>query len=67
MESAYPGSSLRLGTDTRIFLDLFQDLSSAILSMVGDVPADNVSSLLTLSINFENLPAQSLEDAHKRI
>uniref|UniRef100_K3Z1L4 Uncharacterized protein n=1 Tax=Setaria italica TaxID=4555 RepID=K3Z1L4_SETIT len=35
------GSSPRLSTGTRIFLDSFQDLTGIILSVVGDVPVDH--------------------------
>jgi hypothetical protein len=41
VESAHPGLSSRLGTDIYIFLDLFRDLTGAILSLVDDVPVDS--------------------------
>jgi hypothetical protein len=35
VEPTHHGSSPRLGTEARIFLDLFQDLSGAIFPVVG--------------------------------
>jgi hypothetical protein len=46
----YPSSSPELGTDAHIFLDLFQDLTGAILSVVGDVSVDSEALAVTSSI-----------------
>lgn len=51
VELTRPGSSPRPGMGARIFLDLFQDLSGAILSVVGDVSVDSEVSVVTLSIS----------------
>ncbi|KAF8760449.1 hypothetical protein HU200_010160 [Digitaria exilis] len=50
MEPAHQGSSPRLGTGARIFLDLFQDLTGAILSVVGNVPVGSEAPVVTSSI-----------------
>ena len=42
------GSSPRLGTGYRIFLDLFQDLTVLPLSVVGDVHVDSGAHVMTL-------------------
>jgi hypothetical protein len=51
MESVHPDSSPRLDTSARIFLDLFQDLTTLFFSVVGDVPVD--SEINVLFINLE--------------
>jgi hypothetical protein len=50
VESTHPGSCPRLGTGARIFLDLFQDLTVFVLSVVGDVPVDSEAPVVTSSI-----------------
>jgi len=62
-ESAHSGSSLRLGTSARIFLNLFQNLTSVILSVVGDMPVDSEAPIYF--VNVEDLPAQSLGGAYR--
>jgi hypothetical protein len=42
VEPAHPSSSPRLGMGVCIYLDLFQDLLGAILSVVGDVPVNSL-------------------------
>lgn len=44
------GLSPRLGSGACIFLDLFQDLTGAILSAVGDVPVDSEAQVVISSI-----------------
>ena len=51
VEPTHQGSSPRLGTSARIFLDLFQDLTSAILLVVGDMFVDSEAPVLTSSIS----------------
>ena len=47
VEPAHQGSSPRLGTGAHIiFLGLFQDLTCAILSVVGDVPLDSEAPMV---------------------
>ena len=41
VETVHQGSISRLGSSAPIFLDLFQDLTSVILSVVDDVPIDS--------------------------
>ena len=49
VEPAHPGSSPRLDTGARIFLDLFiSRVNGAILSVVSDVLIDNEASMVTL-------------------
>jgi hypothetical protein len=43
--------SFRLSTGARNFLNLFQDLSGAILLVVGDMPIDNEARVVTSSIS----------------
>ena len=50
VEPTHQGSSPRLGTGARIFLDLFQDLTGTILSVIGDVPVDSEAPVVTSSI-----------------
>ena len=50
VEPAQQGSSPRLGTDARIFLDLFQDLTGAIVTVVGNVAVDIEAPVVTSSI-----------------
>lgn len=45
------------------FPGLFQDLTGAILSVVGDVPVNNEAPTVTSSIS-QDLPAQSFGGAH---
>jgi hypothetical protein len=48
VEPVHPGSSPRLGTGARIFLNLFQDLTALyMLSVVGDVPVDSETPVIT--------------------
>jgi hypothetical protein len=47
VELVHPGSSPRLDTDVRIFLNLFLGFNGAMLSVVGDVPVDNEVSVVT--------------------
>ena len=63
VEPAHPGSSLRLGTGARNFLDLFQDLTGTILSVVVDVPVDSEVPMVTSESRDQ--PAQSLGGAHR--
>ena len=49
VEPAHPGSSPRLGMGVCIYLDLFQDLSGAMLSVVGDVPVNSEAPVVTSS------------------
>ena len=51
VEPAHQGSSLRLGTGVRIFLNLFQDLTGAILSVVANVSVDSEALVVTSSIS----------------
>ena len=51
VEHTHQGSSPRLGTGARIFLDLFQDLTGTILSVIGDVPVDSEAPVVTSSIS----------------
>ena len=51
MEPVHPGSSPRLGTGARIFLDLLQSLTSTILSVVDDVLIDSEAYVVTSSIS----------------
>lgn len=44
-------SSTRFGTDARILLNLFQELTGAILSVVSDVPVDSETPLVISSIS----------------
>jgi hypothetical protein len=48
VEPTHQGLSPRLGS-ALIFLDLFQDLTDTILSVVGDVSIDNEVPVVTLS------------------
>jgi hypothetical protein len=50
VELVYQGLSPRLGIDTCIFLNLFRDLTDDILSVVGDVPVDS-ETLMVTSLN----------------
>jgi len=50
MELIHQSLSSRLGTNARFFLDLFQDLTGDILSVVDDVPVDSKASVVILSI-----------------
>ena len=47
---AHPSLSPTLGTDARIFLDLFQDLASVILLAVGGIPINSEKPMPTSSI-----------------
>jgi hypothetical protein len=47
VEPAHLGSSPRLGTGARTFLDLFQNLTALCFSMVGDVPVDSETPVVT--------------------
>jgi hypothetical protein len=47
-----------------IFLDLFSDLTSTILSMVGDVHVDSEAHMV-IFINLEDQPAQSIRGTHR--
>jgi hypothetical protein len=49
VEPAHPGSSPRLGMGVCIYLDLFQDLTGAMLSVVGDVPVNSEAPVVTSS------------------
>ena len=50
VEPAHSGLSPRLGIEARIFLNLFQDLSGAFLSVVGYVCGDFINlEVLSLS------------------
>ena len=51
VELAHQGSSPRCGTDARIFLDIFQNLTVAILTVVGDVLVDSKAPVVILSIS----------------
>ena len=51
VEPIHQGSSPRLSTSARIFLNLFQDLTCAILSVVGDVLVDSETPVVTSSIS----------------
>lgn len=47
-----PATRVRvLASTTRIFLDLFHDLTDAILLVVGDMPLDTEAPVVTLSIS----------------
>jgi hypothetical protein len=52
------------GTDALIFLDLFQNLTSSILSVVDDVPVDSETPVVEF-FNLEDLLAQTLGGAHR--
>jgi hypothetical protein len=41
VEPAHPGSSLRLNTDARIFLNLFQDLTALFFQWYATCPSTN--------------------------
>ena len=49
VEPAHPGSSPRLGMGVRIYLDLFQDLTGDVLSVVCDVPVNSEAPVVTSS------------------
>jgi hypothetical protein len=49
VEPVHPGSNPRLGMDVCIHLDLFQDLTDAMLSVVGDVPVNSEAPVVTSS------------------
>ena len=50
VEPTHRSSNPRLGTGACIFLNLFQDLTGTILSVVGNVPADSEAPVVTLPI-----------------
>ena len=49
VEPAHPGSNSRLDMGARIYLDLFQDLTGDVLSVVGDVPVNSETPVVTSS------------------
>lgn len=51
IEPAHQGSSLRLGTGVRIFINLLQELTGTILSVVGNVPVDSEAHVMTSLIS----------------
>ena len=51
VEPVHHGSSPRLSTSARIFLNLFQDLTCAILPVVGDVLVNSETPVVTSSIS----------------
>ena len=52
VEPVHSGSSPRLDTGARIFLDLFiSAINGAMLSVVGDVPVDSEAPVATSSIS----------------
>jgi hypothetical protein len=51
VEPVHQGSSPQLGIDARSFLDLFQDLNDAILSVVGGMLVDSDALMVTSSIS----------------
>jgi len=51
VEPTHPGSSPRLGTVDRIFLELSQDFYGIMFSVVGDVPVDSETHVVTSSIS----------------
>jgi hypothetical protein len=50
VEPTHHGLSPRLGTGARIFLNLFQDLTSVILLVVDDVSVNSETIVVTSSI-----------------
>nr|CAB3492668.1 unnamed protein product [Digitaria exilis] len=60
-----PTAPPRLGTGARIFLDLFQDLTGAILSVVGDVPLDSETGPLDPHPLFGPCSSILLRTAHE--
>ena len=49
VEPAHPGSSPRLGMGARIYLELFQNLTGDVLSVVHDVPVNSEALVVTSS------------------
>jgi hypothetical protein len=49
VEPTHPGSMLRLGMGVCIYLDIFQYLTGAMLSVVGDVSVNSEASVVTSS------------------
>jgi len=64
VESVHPGSSLRLDTDARIFLNLFQNLTAKLL-VIDDMSLDNETSVVTSSISRFTGPTRFFECAHR--
>jgi hypothetical protein len=52
VEIIHPSSSPWFGTGVHIFLDLFQDLTTFVLSVVGDVPVNSEAPVVTSSISI---------------
>ena len=63
VESTHQGSSPQLGTNARIFLNLFQDLTG--YSFSGRQCTRRYRGASGGFVNLEDLPAQSLGGAHR--
>lgn len=50
VEPVHPDLRSRFNIDTRIFLNLFQDLTGVILLLVGNVPIESDAPVMTSSI-----------------
>ena len=61
---AYLNLSSRFGTDAYSFLNLFQDLTVTIFTMVSDMPVDNDRSACADFVNLEDLLTQFFECAN---
>jgi hypothetical protein len=65
MKPVHLGSSLRLDMGARFFLDLFQDLMTLFLSVIGDVSVDSEVPVVTSSISRFAGPTQFFGGAHR--